>query len=148
MLNDALLATLHHLLAFVLLGVLTAEAVLLRLPPERPALTQLTRVDLAYGFTAGLLFLAGVARVMYGTNGTDYYLSSLQFWIKMAAFTTIGLISIKPTLSYLHWERGDQAGESLPDASEWLGVRRWVHAELVLFPLLLLMAALIARGGM
>lgn len=147
MLIDALLAWVHFLLAFLLVGTLVAEAFILRLPVDGRVARLLARVDLFYGLSAGLLIIAGVSRVIWGAKGWAYYQGEPFFWAKMAAFAAVGLISILPTMTFLRWRRASKASASfaVPEA-EVRRVRRYVMAETHLIALLLLFAVLMARG--
>lgn len=139
---DALLAWAHHLCAFSLPAVLLSEWVLLSGPLPAQRLRLLAGLDLCYGALAGLMLLAGAARVMWGAKGAAFYLGNPLFWAKLACFALVGLLSIKPTLHILRWKR---AGEA-PQVQMLQPVRRWMGAQLLLFPLLLLLAPMMARG--
>ena len=54
----------------------------------------------------------------------------------------IGLLSVPPTVRFIQWRR---AGVSPTDA-QVAGVRGFLHAEVVLFALLPMFAAAMARG--
>lgn len=139
---DAFLAWGHHICAFFLLAVLFSEWLLLsdRLSSQR--LHLLARLDLCYGALACLMLIAGGARVMWGTKGAGFYLDNPLFWGKLLCFALVGFLSIKPTLHILRWKR---TGEALQEQT-LQPVRRWVSAQLLLFPVLLLLAPMIARG--
>src|SRR5512147_232772 len=109
LLHDAGLAWLHFLFAFIMVGALVAEAFILRLPVDGRVARLLSRVDLFYGISAGLVILAGVSRVMWGAKGWAYYQAQPFFWAKMATFALIGLISIPPTLTFMRWNRAARA---------------------------------------
>lgn len=139
---DALLAWAHHLCAFFLLAVLFSEWLLLSNALSRQGLRLLGRLDLCYGALAALMLMAGGARVMWGLKGVTFYLNNPLFWAKLLCFALVGLLSLKPTLHILRWKR---AGEALP-VQVLQPVRRWVSAQLMLFPALLLLAPMMARG--
>lgn len=147
MLTDALLAWFHFLLAFLVVGTLVAEAFILRLPVDGRVVRLLTRVDLFYGISAGLLVIAGVSRIVWGAKGWAYYQSQPFFWAKLATFALIGLISIVPTLTFMRWRKAAAASPdfALPEA-DVKRIRSLVVAETHLIALLLLFAALMARG--
>ena len=147
MLGDAVLAWLHFVLAFVLVGVLVAEAFILRLPVDGRVARLLVRVDLFYGVSAVLLIFVGIARVIWGAKGWAYYQGEPFFWAKMASFALIAGLSIQPTLTYLRWLRAASAnaGFAAPEA-EIARVRRYVMVEIHLLALLLLFAVLMARA--
>jgi putative membrane protein len=147
LLHDAGLAWLHFLFAFIMVGALVAEAFILRLPVDGRVARLLSRVDLFYGISAGLVILAGVSRVIWGAKGWAYYQAQPFFWAKMATFALIGLISIPPTLTFLRWNRAARADASaLVPEPEVKRVRLLVVIETHLLALLLLFATLMARG--
>jgi len=147
MLIDAILAWIHFLLAFLLVGALVAEVFILRLPVDGRVARLLTRVDLFYGVSAGLLIAAGVSRVIWGAKGWAYYQAEPFFWAKMATFAAVGLISILPTMTFLRWRRAATSSDTFgaPEA-EVKRIRRYVVGEVHLIAFLLLFAALMARG--
>jgi len=147
MLLDAILAWIHFVLAFLMVSVLVAEAFILRLPVDARVARLLVRVDLFYGASAVLLILAGISRVVWGAKGWAYYQSEPFFWAKMATFAAIGLISVRPTLTFLRWLRAAGANDAFvaPEA-DVKRIRRYVMGEVHLVALLLLFAVLMARG--
>jgi putative membrane protein len=145
--HDAGLAWLHFVFAFILVGAIAAEAFILRLPVDGAVARLLLRVDLFYAISAAGLILAGVARVIWGAKGWDYYQHQPFFWAKMAAFAAIGLISIAPTRRFIGWTKAAAADPAFAVAeAEAKKVRRLVVLETHLVALLLLFAALMARG--
>lgn len=147
MLTDAILAWIHFVLAFLMVGTLVAESFILRLPVDGRIARLLARVDLFYGISAGLLIVAGVSRVIWGAKGWLYYQGQPFFWAKMAAFALVGLISILPTMTFLRWRRTANASETfLVPETEAARVRRYVIGETHLIAILLLFAVLMARG--
>jgi putative membrane protein len=147
MLTDAILAWIHFLLAFLLVGALVAEVFILRLPVDGRVARLLARVDLVYGVSAGLLIAAGVSRVIWGAKGWAYYQGEPFFWAKMGTFAVVGLISILPTMTFLRWSKAAKASETFAVAgNEAKLVRRYVIAETHLIAVLLLFAVLMARG--
>ena len=146
MLLDAVLAILHHLLAFALAIVLTMEIMIMRPDMGGGRLTYLSRVDSAFGGIAAGILIIGVARVLYGLKGPEYYVANGFFWAKMAAFAAVGLLSIRPTIAIIRWRRAAQKDTAFrPDAAEVSGVRRLMHAEAMVFTLIPIFAALMAR---
>ena len=143
---DALLAILHHLLAFGLVGLIMAEWAMLRGTASPDVLGRLGRVDLFYGICAGLLLVVGALRVTYGVKGYAFYTGNPVFWLKIAFFTLAGLLSIPPTIRFIRWSRTVKAGGTLPDAAEWLTTRKLVVWELHALAGVMICAALMARG--
>jgi putative membrane protein len=145
--HDAGLSWLHFVLAFILVGAIAAEAWVLRLPVDSRVARLLLRIDLFYGISALLLIIVGVSRVIWGAKGWDYYRTEPFFWAKMATFAVIGLISIVPTMTFMRWVRqaGAEPGFSVAEA-DIRRIRRLVTIEMHLVPVLLVFAALMARG--
>lgn len=145
--TPALFAFLHHAAAFVLFASLFAELMLLRQTLTVPIAQSLLRVDAIYGVSAMVLIVVGLVRVYFTEKGADYYLHSATFIAKIALFVVIGLISIKPTRAFVAWRRTLKAGGTLSiDDSQRLALRRVVHMELGLLMIVILCAALMARG--
>jgi putative membrane protein len=145
--HDAGLSWLHFVLAFVLVGSIAAEAFVLRLPVDGRVARLLLRIDLFYGVSATLLVLVGISRVIWGAKGWAYYQDQPFFWAKMATFGAIALLSIMPTRIFIRWvkQAGADAGFT-PQEAEAKRIRRVVMIEAHLVALLLLFAALMARG--
>ena len=140
---DLLLAIIHHGLAFLLAALLAAELVLIRAGLDARGLPLLGRIDGAYGMTAGLLILVGICRVIFGLKGWEFYVYNPMFWMKMAAFAAVGLLSVPPTMRIVRWRRA--ALDTVPE-TEITALRFWLKAEAGFFALILIFAAAMARG--
>ena len=144
---DLSLAIFHHLLIFSLAAVLASELAMVRPGLTGSSLKRLGLIDLHYGVLAGAILAVGFLRVFYGVKGPAAYLPNPLFWAKIGTFLLVGLLSVPPTLRILAW--GKQAkidpGFVLGEA-EALGVRRFLVAEVVLFALIPVFAAAMARG--
>jgi putative membrane protein len=139
---DALLAIVHHLSLFALLGTLVAERVLLLKPLDHETLTLIGRIDMFYGISAGVLLTVGLLRANFGAKGWAFYSGSPLFWIKLGAFALMGIISIYPTLRFIQWRRASV----LPSQDQQRAVVRAVSAQLHLILLIPVLAVLMARG--
>ena len=145
--TDLVLAILHHLLVFSLAGIIAAEFVLIRNELSASTLSRLARVDRHYGLVALLIIVVGVARVYWGLKGWEFYVYNWVFWAKMAAFAGVGLLSIVPTVRFISWNRQAAAdpGWRVPEA-EYASVRSYVRWEAIVFLLIPVFAAAMARG--
>ena len=144
---NSLMATLHHILAFTLTAALVYEFVAYRRGLTVAEARRIQRVDLVYGISAGLLIVVGLLRVFFFEKGPNFYLNNHVFWMKMALFAIIGLLSIYPTIRYIKWNpmlKADQAPE-IPQA-EFRNVRRLLRLEMAGIVLILFAAPLMARG--
>lgn len=141
-LTETILASLHHLSVFSMLGFLVAEWVVLSGTPDAGALRRIAAFDLAYGLAALLVVGAGIVRIVYGLKPWAFYSGNPIFWVKMGLGTLVGLLSVWPTVVILRWRKRG----TVPSLGEFLSIRKWVTAELVFFIGLPICAAAMARG--
>jgi putative membrane protein len=137
----------HHLLVFSLLGILVAERALMvgRLSPED--VRRLGSLDGFYGLVAAGILVVGFLRVFFGGKGPDFYLSNPVFWAKIGTFALVALLSIAPTMRILAWRRALRSDHAFsPPPDEIRAVRRFLAAELTVFPLIPIFAAAMAMG--
>lgn len=145
---DFALASLHHLLVFGLVTMLTVESVLLSRPLDAAGIGRLLRVDGGYGLTAGLLLVAGLWRVFGGIKGAGFYLHNPWFHAKLGCFLLAALISLWPTLNFFRWRRALRADAGfLPSPAERARVRLAIRVQLGLIALVFILAAGMARYG-
>jgi putative membrane protein len=144
---NAFFAFLHHAAAFTLVSALVAEFVLLRQELSPRIARAVLRADLIFGISSGMLLAVGLARVVYFEKGAGYYFHSATFLAKLGIFAVVGLLSVYPTIVFLSWRKAVSANV-LPDADPArLGlIRKLIHLELAGVLLILLFAALMARG--
>ncbi|MCC6947071.1 MAG: DUF2214 family protein [Bradyrhizobiaceae bacterium] len=143
-----LFAFLHHLFAFAIVAILAAELVLVRQQLTLENARRLIAIDGVYGASAGLLLIVGLLRVFYFEKGATYYFSNHAFLGKLGLFIIVGLVSIIPTMEFLKWRKAVGAGQvPAVDATKLLRIRRIIHWELAGIVLILLFAAMMARGG-
>jgi putative membrane protein len=93
------------------------------------------------------VLLVGLARVFHFEKGAGYYFHSWPFIGKLSMFILVALLSIYPTVTFLSWGKALKQGQ-VPsvDAGRLRSLRRLVHAELAGIVLILLFAAMMARG--
>ena len=139
---DLALAIAHHLLIFGMFGMLCGELILLKRGIDAATAARLARMDIGYGATAGLIVIVGFSRAVFATKGWHYYQHNGFFWAKIATFAVIGLLSVPPTIAFIQWRRAGAA----PSDAQVAGARRFMVAEVALFPLLPAFAAAMARG--
>ena len=143
----SLFAFLHHLAAFTLVAAVAIELVLLRGELTVTRARQIVAADLVLGASAGIVLLIGLARVLRFEKGADYYLHNVAFIAKLSLFIIVALLSIYPTIQFLSWRRALGQGQvpSLADAKR-RALRMLLHVELTGIVLILLCAALMAKG--
>lgn len=140
---DFALAAAHHVAAFVLLALLTSQMMLLQGPLEHAQVRRMAYLDAGYGLSALLVLGVGFARAIYAAKGWLYYSHNAIFWLKLAVFGLVSLISIYPTLMYRRWFK------NIPNPVspvEHRRVARCVYAEFILFLFIPPLAAAMARG--
>ena len=147
MLTSALVAFVHHLAAFAIAATLVVELVTLRGELTVASARRLLNVDRFYGIAAVAIIVVGIARVIWFEKGATYYLHSAPFIAKMILFAAIGLLSIRPTMTFLSW-REALAENRVPvlASDKQRALRSIVHIELALLAVLILCAALMAKG--
>ena len=144
---SSLFAFMHHIAAFALVAALAVELVLLRDGFTLADARKIQAADRIYGISAGIVLAVGLMRVFYFEKGADYYLHSVPFIAKVTLFAVVGLLSVYPTIEFIKWQKPVRAGTLPPvDAGRLRLLRRIVHTELVGIMLLILCAALMARG--
>ena len=144
---NSLMATLHHLCAFTLSACLVYEFVAFRKGLGVEEARRIQRVDLWYGISAGLLVVVGLLRVFYFEKGVAFDAANLMFWVKMALFVIVGLLSIYPTIRYVKWNPilAENRSPEIPDA-EYKYIRLLLLLEIIGLALILFAAPAMARA--
>ena len=137
-----------HIAAMILIAVFLAIEYLVCVPGlARERVKLLARIDLFYLSAAVLALATGLTRLVWYGKGAVFYLHNPVFYLKLALFVAVGLISIPPTIQYLRWVRLLETSTGVVAADfEVLRSRRYVLVELVLFAFIPLLAVLMARG--
>ena len=144
---DAILAYLHFSAIFVLFGFLVAEIVLFRGPLDPWVIRLLGRLDLWYFGSALVVLATGLARLVFGAKGPEFYLTSWAIYVKVALFILVALISVFPTLRFIDWRRhlDHDSNWRVPD-DERAKVRRLLMIEVHIAAVIPLIAVMMARG--
>jgi len=104
--------------------------------------------DAVLGIAATVLLAVGLSRVFWFEKGAAYYFHSHAFLTKLSLFIIVALLSIVPTLEFLSWRKATKAGQAPVVAAPKLKrVRMILHIELAAIVLILLCAAIMAKGG-
>lgn len=144
---SALFAFLHHLAAFALVSALVVEFALLKGELDLRTARRIRIYDLIYGAAAGMLFVVGLLRVVYFEKGAAYYQNSAPFIAKLCLFLAVGLLSIYPTREFIGWGKALRQGQvPVVEERKLRRIRMVIHLELAGVVLLILCAALMARG--
>jgi putative membrane protein len=140
-------AFLHHLAAFVLLASLFLELVLVKGELTSWSARKILLYDRVYGIAAVLLLLAGSLRVARFEKGAHYYFHNLPFLVKISLFLLVVLVSVYPTREFLSW-RAALSGGGVPvlDERKRRRLSLIIHGELTAIVMIMLCAALMAKG--
>jgi putative membrane protein len=145
---STLFAFLHHLSAFTLVAALAIEFVLVRQELTLANARKLPIVDAVLGAAAGALLIVGLLRVFYFEKGAAYYFHSHAFLTKFSVFIAVALLSIIPTVEFLSWRKALKEGRMpVVTAKKLTMIRKVIHGELLAVVIILLCAAIMARGG-
>jgi putative membrane protein len=143
----SLFAFLHHIAAFTLVATLVVEFVLVKSELTLESARKLQVTDLIFGISAGVVLVVGFLRVFYFEKGSFYYFHSVPFLVKLSLFAAVGLLSIYPTVQFLSWGKSSKQGlVPAVTPARLRTIRSIIHWELIGVVLILLCAALMARG--
>lgn len=145
--TSALFAYFHHLCAFTFTACLVYEFIAYRRELSLAEARRIQRTDLVYGISAGLLLVIGLLRVFFFEKGVNFYIHSPFFWVKMAAFAMVGILSIDPTIRYIRWNKPlhDNVAPEITDI-EYKRTRILLGLEITGIAVILFAATLMARG--
>lgn len=143
----AVMAFLHHLSAFTVVGALVAEVVLFKPPLTIVQARRLQRTDNLFGISAGVLLVIGLLRVFYFEKGAGYYFTDAYFLTKLLAFLAAAGISIYPTMLFLSWSKALKQG-AVPEISptQVRRTRMCLMLEMTAIVVILFCAPFMARG--
>lgn len=139
---DLVLAIAHHLLIFAIFAILFTEFWVVRRGMSAETVARIASIDLWYGILAVAVVIVGFSRAIFAAKGWAYYSHNVLFWAKLGCFAAIGLLSVPPTLAFIRWRK---LGGAPGDAAVG-NLRGYLHAEVMLFALLPIFAAAMARG--
>ena len=143
----SLFAFLHHIAAFTLFAALVLEFVLIRDALTVGSARKILLADMVFGISAGVLLVVGFARVFHFEKGATYYFHTWTFIAKLSLFVMVGLLSIVPTLEFLSWRKAVKQGQApVVNPAKIRSVRSIIHVELAGVALIILMAAMMAKG--
>ncbi len=105
-------------------------------------LDRLSKIDAVYGLAAVTLLGVGLTLWLGGIGKPSiYYTRNWIFILKISLFTTIGLLSIYPTIFFLKNRGSKKEKIEIPPAIFWM-----LRFELLILFIIPLLAGLMARG--
>ena len=137
-----------HIVAIITIGAaLIVQITRCHQDMQPPDIRVLARIDLVYALAAVVALLTGFGRALLMGKGFAFYSHNPVFYIKVALFIALGLLSIPPTLQFRRWHRALMTGEGrVLNGEQIKATRQFLLAELLLFVMIPLMAVLMARG--
>ena len=115
-------------------------------PLDGPGLRRLFAADTWWGIAALVWIATGLARAFAGLEkGTQFYLASSLFWVKMALLGAIIALEIWPMTTFIRWRLALQRG-SKPDTRR--ARQLWIvnHVQMLLAIVMVFVASFMARG--
>lgn len=144
---EPLLAYAHLLAILTMVVFLASEAALCRADWLNAAVVErLARVDMVYGIASVLVLATGLLRTWLGAKGMGWYWSNPLLHVKLTLFVIVGLVSIKPTMTYFRWRRALRTSGALPATADIKATRRLVMVQAHIVALIPLVAVFLARG--
>jgi len=141
-----LLAALHLLALGIGLGAVMWRAMGLRGTLDEAGLKRVFLADTLWGIAALLWIVTGLMRAFGGyEKGTDYYLGSDAFMLKMALLILILILEIWPMVTLIRWRIRDRR-QSLSNTSAANAIANisWIQSGIVV--LMVFAATAMARG--
>jgi putative membrane protein len=118
----------------------------LRAPLDGAGLRRLFVADLWWGIAFIVWLITGLARAFGGLEkGSEFYLRSSLFWLKIALIVAITVLEIWPMAAFIGWRRAVARGQ-LPDTSSARTLYVVDHIQMVLVVVIVFVAAFMARG--
>lgn len=144
---EALLASLHLLAILTLVVFLSSEAALCRAEWLNAAVVRrLAQLDMIYGLVALGLLATGVARIIWGAKGLTWYVSQPLFYVKMALFFIMALLSLRSSFAIRKWLKALNVAGTLPQPASVQWVRKWLMVQAHLIPVMAVLSVFWARG--
>ncbi len=113
---------------------------------DAEGLRQLFVADSLWGIAALLWIVTGLLRAFGGLEkGTEFYLRSPLFWVKMALFACVLMLEIWPMLTFIRW-RGQLRRGQAPDTSRARTFYVLNHVEMGIVVVMVFVASRMARG--
>lgn len=143
---SAVVSSLHLLALAVGLPAVFLRGRGLRGRLDADGLRRVLAADNVWGIAAVVWLVTGLLRAFAGLEkGTDFYLRSPLFWVKMALFALILLLEVRPMTTLIRWRLRLGRGEPV-DTSGAPGLYTLNHIELALVVAMVFVASLMARG--
>jgi putative membrane protein len=143
---SAVVSSLHLLALAIGLPAVFLRGRALKGRLDADGLRRVLAADNVWGIAAGLWIVTGLLRAFGGLEkGTEFYLHSPLFWVKMALFVLVLLLEIRPMITFIRWRRQLGRGATV-DTSVAPALYTHNHIELAIVVVMVFVASLMARG--
>jgi putative membrane protein len=141
-----LLSALHLISLALGFGSCWMRAAALRSATQLADLKAVFRYDNLYGLATLLWISTGLWRAFGGqAKGTDYYLNSQLFWLKMGLFGLVFACELYPMVMLIKWRKQSKKGIAV-DFAHAPKMANLSYLELVGLLLMVFIATAMARG--
>jgi putative membrane protein len=142
----AIVSALHVLALALGLPSVYLRGRALKGPLDAAGLKRLFTADGVWGIAALVWIATGLVRAFGGLEkGTQFYLTSPLFWVKMTLFALILLLEIWPMATFVRWRMAVRRGDQ-PDTTRARELYLVNHIEMALVVLMVFVASFMARG--
>ena len=143
---SAVVSSLHLLALAIGLPAVFLRGRALKGRLDADGLRRVLAADNVWGIAAALWIVTGLLRAFGGLEkGTEFYLHSPLFWVKMALFVLVLLLEIRPMITFIRWRRQLGRGATV-DTSVAPALYTHNHIELAIVVVMVFVASLMARG--
>jgi len=142
----AIVSALHVLALAIGLPSVYLRGRALKAPLDAAGLKRLFTADGVWGIAAVVWIATGLLRAFGGLEkGTQFYVTSPLFWVKMTLFALILLLEIWPMATFIRWRMAVGRGGQ-PDTVRARELYLVNHIEMALVVLMVFVASVMARG--
>ena len=143
---SAVVSSLHLLALAIGLPAVFLRGRALKGRLDADGLRRLLASDNVWGIAALLWTVTGLLRAFAGLEkGTEFYLRSPLFWMKMSLFLVVLLLEIRPMITFIRWRIKLGRGEAV-DTANARALYTLNHAELAIVVVMVFVASMMARG--
>lgn len=143
---SAIVSSLHLLALAIGLPAVFVRGRVLKGSLDPDGLRRLLAADNVWGIAALLWIVTGLLRAFGGLEkGTEFYLHSRLFWVKMALFLLVLLLEIRPMITFIRWRIKLGRGEAI-DTGHARALYTLNHIELAIVVVMVFVASMMARG--
>ena len=141
-----IIAYLHLLTLGIGFYSIWARANALKKLKDKEGLSEVFKADNFWGLAAGAWIITGLLRAFGGLEkGTEYYLHSTAFIIKMSLFLLVFIIELKPMITLIQWRIKLKKGQAV-DLSQAYSFGLLSQIQLGLLAVTILFAVALAHG--